>query len=94
MVNNRCDKNGVHGQLTLNHSGVCPCVGVGQSPAVGPVLGVGLGQWLGRLPVKQQLVSAWVRSPLADNLPLSLPSCGLRRVIKCVGWTASVALAM
>ena len=48
MVNNRCDKNGVHGQLTpqapLNHSGVCPRVGVGQSPAVVVVLGVGVGQ--------------------------------------------------
>ena len=46
MVNNRCHKNGVHGQLTpqapLNHSGVCPRVGVGQSPAVVVVLGVGL----------------------------------------------------
>ena len=46
MVNNRCDKNGVHGQLPpqapLNHSGVCPRVGVG--PAVVVVLGVGVGQ--------------------------------------------------
>ena len=43
-----CDKNGVHGQLTpqapLNHSGVCPCVGVGQSPAAVVVVGVGVGQ--------------------------------------------------
>ena len=48
VVNNRCDKNGVHGQLTpqapLNHSGVCPRVGVGQSPAVVVMLGVGVGQ--------------------------------------------------
>ena len=48
MVNNRCDKNGVHGQLTpqapLNNSAVCPRVGVGQSPAVMVVLGVGVGQ--------------------------------------------------
>ena len=55
---------------------------------------LGLGQWLWCRPVKQQLVSAWVRTPSPTADHFHSPPVVWDWVIKGVGWTppASVSL--
>ena len=56
--------------------------------------GVALGQWLGRRPVNQQLVSAWVRTPSRTADHFHSPPVVWDWVIKGVGWTPPVSVPL